>query len=230
MTGTPAWTYPPPPGRDAASLARGEFAGRLVRPALHAVFRLLLRIVFHYKVTGRRNIPKGPFVLVANHSGHPDAVALMAAVPLRRVNHTHPLAAQDYFFQKRWLGASLHLLLNALPFDRTAPADQAVADGKVLLADGRCVILFPEGTRSETGEIAPFRRGVGLLVAGTAIPVVPAFISGSRDILPKGSSRPRSGRLAVRIGEPVTYAREQADRDGAARIAADLEARVRGLA
>ncbi len=224
------WTYPPTPGRDAAGLARGEFFPRLFRPPAHVLFRILLRLLFRYRVHNRRAIPrKGPFILVANHSGHADAPALMAAIPLRRVNTTHPLAAADYFFRGRALGALVHFSLNALPIDRSVHADEALADGRTLLADGRGLILFPEGTRSTTGEIGPFKKGVGMLSAGTSIQVIPVYIEGSRNILPKGAKMPHFRRLRVILGTPIRYTNVAAAKEGWVQVAADLERRVRDL-
>lgn len=228
---TPPWQYERPT-ESAVDRARGDFWPRLWRPFVHLWFRILLRLVFRFRVVGRHHIPrKGPFILVANHSGHPDAVVLMAALPLRRVNTVHPLAAKDYFFRRRFIGVSVHALLNALPIDRRArSAKAAMADGLELLRDGRGVILFPEGTRSDTGEIAPFKTGVGLLLAGTQIPAIPAYIEGSREVLPKGALRPHLARLNVRIGAPITFEYEPQDVQGWRAVAEQLEQRVRDLA
>ncbi len=223
----PPWSYTQP-HETAADLARSDFFMRLWRPVLHVVVRLVFRVFFRFRVQGRWMV-QGPFVLVANHSGHPDALALMASIPLRRVNTTHPLAAQDYFWKRKWVGALVHGALNALPIDRTASATDAMKSGLDLLADGRGVILFPEGTRSETGAVAAFKKGVGLLVAGTSIPIVPAWIDGSRAVLPKGATRPRLAKLRVRLGAPLRFDQVPNDRDGWKQVAAEAQAAVEAL-
>lgn len=229
---TPAqadWTYDPPPRDNAEDLARSDFWPRLWRPLVHVVWRGILRLLFRFRVQGRRRIPDGPFVIVANHSGHIDAPSLMAAVPLRRVNTTHALAARDYFWRWRWTGALVHTVLNALPLDRTMRAEDALADAQALLAAGRSLILFPEGTRSTTGELGRFRQGIGHILAGTDVPVVPAAILGARDILPKGATWPRLKRLTIRLGRPVSYPDRHDTVEDWRAIAGDLEARVRSL-
>ncbi len=225
------WRYPAPPRGSAADLARSDFFPRLMRPLLQLVFRAIMRVAWSLRVDGRGRIPKkGPFVLVSNHAGHPDAPVLMASLRLGRVNSVHPLAAQDYFFKRRWIGALVHLFLNALPIDRSQRAPEALKDALDLLASGRGVILFPEGTRSTTGEIGSFRRGVGLLLAGKKHPAIPAYIEGSHKVLPKGAKRPHRHPLCVRIGEPVDFAHLPDTPESWQEIAQDLEDRVKGLA
>jgi hypothetical protein len=98
----PDWSYPPPPAMTATDLVLGDFWPRLFRPAMHLGLRALLGMAFELRIEHRQAIPDcGPFVIVANHASHVDTPALMAALPLHRVNDTHPLAADDYFFRRR---------------------------------------------------------------------------------------------------------------------------------
>ena len=99
------------------------------------------------------------------------------------------------------------------------------------LNEQACIyILFPEGTRSRDGAMAAFKPGLGCLVAGTSIPVVPCHIDGAFAAFPPGAKFPRACSIAVRIGAPLQFADASNDRTGWHAIAAWAETAVRGLA
>lgn len=225
------WEYPRPPTSSAADMARADFLLLALRPALHTLFRGALRAGWRYRVEGAQHVPRrGPFVLVANHASHADTPCALSALPLARVNDTHPLAADDYFFRAAWKGRVVHALFNALPLDRHSPAESAMKAALDLLAEGRGVVIFPEGTRSPDGAMRGFRRGVGMLLARKPYPAVPVHIAGAHDVLPKGRSWPGRGTLRVRVGSPVTFEAADDTREGWQQVASALEARVRTLA
>ena len=95
------------------------------------------------------------------------------------------------------------------------------------------LILYPEGTRSGSGEIQTFKKGAGLFAVELGVPVVPAHIGGARTILPKGKFLPRPGTVTVRFGEPIRFASSPFDHlpaRGLRKAAVELlEQRIREL-
>jgi len=73
------------------------------------------------------------------------------------------------------------------------------------------LILYPEGTRSSSGEMQAFKKGAGLFAVALGVPVVPAYIEGAHKILAKGKNLPRLGAVTVRFGEPVRFASDSSD-------------------
>ena len=188
--------------------------------------------VFHrLTVEGLERLPEPPFVLIANHSSHLDALSLAAAMPVRLVDRIHPIAAEDTFFTSFASSAFAALALNALPLRRkaTKPADLAMLRAR-LVEERLVYILFPEGTRSRTGEMAHFRPGIGALVAGTPVPVVPCYLDGAFAALPPDRRWPRFTQLQLHIGTSLSFMESANDRSGWLAIAARCEESVRGMA
>jgi 1-acyl-sn-glycerol-3-phosphate acyltransferase len=99
------------------------------------------------------------------------------------------------------------------------------------LIDGRSIyILFPEGTRSRDGTMHRFKAGIGRLVAGTEVPVVPCHIAGGFAALPPHRTLPRPRRLTLTIGTPLSFGDVSDDKAGWLRIAETSETAVRRLA
>lgn len=173
--------------------------------AFEAATRLFFRTWCPLRVTGLANIPASPFLLCANHTSHLDSLVLMLATG-ERFHRFALLAASDYFFGGNLLYRLLGLVLTLIPIDRAArPASfrktlNRCAD---FLHSGRALIVFPEGTRSVAGSMGPFKRGASVFCRRLDIPVLPARISGTDQVLPKGVRFPRRGPVFVDIGVAI---------------------------
>jgi 1-acyl-sn-glycerol-3-phosphate acyltransferase len=188
--------------------------------------------VYHrLEIIGRENLPtEGSFVMVANHCSHIDALCLLAALPLRKLHRAYPAAASDYFFTSAPRMAIATILINALPFRRTSHIRESLDLCRRLLENpGNILIIFPEGTRSPTGELGEFKPGVGSLLAGTKIPLVPCYIAGAFAAWPKQRTLPRPRHLRLMIGLPRTFESLRSGRLSAERITADMRQAIMEL-
>jgi 1-acyl-sn-glycerol-3-phosphate acyltransferase len=91
------------------------------------------------------------------------------------------------------------------------------------------LILFPEGARSRDGAMKPFKSGIGRIVAATSVPVIPCWIDGAFAAFPPGRWLPRPRKLVVRVGAPLTFADQPADREGCDAVAHRLREAVEAL-
>ena len=204
----------------------------VLRTVWTVCLRGFLRVYFRLTIEGRGRLPRtGRYVLVANHASHLDAVSLSAALPIRSIHRAFAVAAKDYFFSSFWRSLFSVIFINALPFDRKEQKRQSLelcAD--VLDISEHVLIMFPEGTRSATGEIQPFKRGIGILTAGTDRLVVPAYLDGAYAAWPKQAVFPRPKRVRLFIGQPMSFRNVARTDEGFARVAGEVETAVRQLA
>ncbi len=144
--------------------------------------------------------------MCANHASHMDSAMLMASTG-RRFHECGMVAAKDYFFDGPQ-GAYLSRLMNLVPVDREctrATLRDYVSQCRSFFDNGKQIlIVFPEGTRSMTGELQEFRRGAGILGVELGLPVVPVYVRGSFRAWPKGKSLIRPGRVSVHLGATLT--------------------------
>src|SRR6516225_7800127 len=195
------------------------------------IIRGLLHVFNQFEIIGHQNLRTNrSLIIVANHCSHIDTLCLLAALPLRKLHRAFPAAASDYFFQstpRLWVAA---VLVNALPFARQARVRQSLSLCRELLANpGTILIIFPEGTRSTTGEVGEFKSGIGALVAGRDVAVVPCFIDGSFQAWPKGKRFPRPRKVRLVIGTPRNYRDRGTDKTGICAIAVELRDAVNKL-
>lgn len=218
------------PGRVPALLGPARWA---VRSALAGFTRTYLSI----EVRGLENVPRaGAFLFVANHCSHLDSLVVRHV--LGGMCRVRAAGAADYFFRgpiSRFVSAHL---LEITPISRV---------GQPLYGLGRCLeylrasparpealLLFPEGTRSPTGSLQPFKVGVGLLAVESGAPVVPARIDGTHALMPRGKRWPRSGKVHICLGRPtrateVPFTGTPGSHSHFQAVTQHIQARVEGL-
>ena len=207
----------------------------LVQSGLHqlwwAAVRGHLAVCHRLEVHGRIHLPpQPPFVLVANHSSHLDALVLSSILSWRWRDRIFPIAAGDTFFETPVQTFFSALAMNALPMWRRKCGSHALEElRRKLVEDSGIYILFPEGTRSRNGEPGQFKPGLGMLVAGSNVPVVPARLGGAFEAWPAGQRLPRPGRIRVDIGPPLDFSSAPNTREGWSQVASRTEEAVRCL-
>jgi 1-acyl-sn-glycerol-3-phosphate acyltransferase len=195
---------------------------------LRAYFATCQRVI----VEGCEHLPAAPpFLVVANHASHLDTLVLACVLPLKLRNRAFPIAAGDTFFETPTVSLFAAGLINALPMWRKNAGRHAMEELRSRLVEEPCgYILFPEGTRSRTGEMGSFRTGVGMLIAQTQVPVIPCHLFGTFEALPAQRKIPRRANIRVRIGESLSFSHMANKRECWEEIARVLEGKVRALA
>jgi 1-acyl-sn-glycerol-3-phosphate acyltransferase len=196
-----------------------------------SLIRTFLRLYHRLQIEGAHHIPtRPPFVMISNHASHLDAMVLASPLSWRIRDQVFPIAAGDVFFQTPVISFFAAGMLNALPMWRKKAGAHALHQLRErLIAEPCSYILFPEGTRSRDGTMASFRAGLGMLVAGTKVPVVPCHLEGTHAALRPGQRIPRPHRIIFRIGEPILFDSLFDDRTGWEEVARRSEEAVRAL-
>ena len=174
---------------------------RLARPWV--VMRHVRRFCQPFSVDGREHLDgvTGPALIVANHCSHFDTAIVLSVLPPPLYDRTAVVAAADRFYTSTLKSAWLSLRYNAFPIERGGGSN-ALAYSEQLLRDRWSLLIFPEGTRSRTGEPLPFHPGPAILALRQRVPVLPIHIAGAGSILRPGTPRARPAPVHVRIGPP----------------------------
>jgi long-chain acyl-CoA synthetase len=168
--------------------------------------RLVYEQVLQSRVRGRRHVPaRAPFIVAANHLSHLDAGLVRTALG-RAGERLVILAAADYFFDTPIKRAFFSSFAGLLPVERGVTNAESLRRALEVLQRGSSVLVFPEGTRSRSGALQVFRRGVGYLALRAGVGVLPLHVD-THGALPPGSLTFKSRRVEARIGPFIAYER-----------------------
>ena len=176
-----------------------RFLIAVLRPVALGLCRMLFRIEFH----GVDNIPRdGACIIAPNHVTYADPIWITIPIK-RRVFYM----AWDKPFQIPVLGLMMRMF-GAFPVNLDVAADaSAQREANDLLRSGRALVIFPEGGRTKTGKLMPFKMGAFRLALAHGIPIVPVSIKGAERIWPVGRILPRPGKLTITYHPPFEVSR-----------------------
>ncbi|MEX2226399.1 MAG: 1-acyl-sn-glycerol-3-phosphate acyltransferase [Dehalococcoidia bacterium] len=147
---------------------------------------------------------KGGAIVIANHSSHFDTPVVLAALPERIRNRIIIAAAADKFYASRkkrtWWYSLFH---GTFPVARGGGVKQ-LEYPLSLLKRKWSLLIYPEGGRSKSGQVQRFKVGPTIMAMQAHVPVIPLYIEGLREVMPKGARKPRPASVSVRIGAPVS--------------------------
>lgn len=164
---------------------------------LAAFFWPMFSLLFRWRISGVENVPAGGAIIAPNHQSFFDIplVALVLALHGRR---THFMAKSELFRNPAFAWIIRNLL--AFPVRRGAPDRMAIRYAIERLKQGELVVIFPEGTRSKTGQLKEAEAGLSLIAARAVVPVVPVGIGGTRLMFSKEQFFPQ---VTICFGEPI---------------------------
>ncbi|MEK6648196.1 MAG: lysophospholipid acyltransferase family protein [Actinomycetota bacterium] len=180
---------------------------------LRAFLTPFLMILFRPKVTGLRNVPvNGPVIIASNHLSFSDSIFVPLVVP-RKVTF---LAKSEYFTSpgpKGLLKKLTFIALGQVPVDRSGGrrSEAALITGLKVLAQGNCLGIYPEGTRSPDGRLYKGRTGIARLAIESGAPIVPVAMFDTDKIQPSGKVIPKIMRVKMVFGEPIYLTGDSTD-------------------
>jgi len=170
---------------------------RLLWVVARAVFRITFVLAFRVRVFGQLNVPRrGGVLIVSNHQSYLDPILLSLGV-----ERSASFMARRTLFRNPVFGRLISAV-NAFPVTRGGLDIAAMREAVRRLRNGDCLVVFPEGTRTPDGKIAPLRWGILAIVERANAPIVPAVIEGAFEVWPRGST-PTTGEISVLYGSAI---------------------------
>lgn len=210
---------------------------RSLRPMVNGGVEMLKHVRrFQWTAHGLEHLDgiEPPVIFAANHMSHADTAAILGTLPRSLRSHTAVAAALDVFGSNdrnavaKVPNICLQYLVasgfHAFAFDRHGPPLRSIRTALQLVRNGWNLLLYPEGTRSRTGEMQEFKIGVGVLAKFSERPVVPIHVCGGDQVLPCAAFLPRPGDMHVQFGRAMRYSPSDTPHDFVHRLREQVQA------
>ncbi len=202
----PAWkdilrSEPEPGDKEKVGLRYG-ILDRLVILTCLGLVKAISKIFFRLRIEGIRNLPaKGPYIITPNHASYLDAFVVISALHARSFMDLYTIGLQKFFTGE--IREYFARLAHVIPIDPETNLTRALQMASFTLRNGKSLLIFPEGERSYDGALMEFKKGVGILSLELDVPVVPTYIKGTFEALPRGAALPNFRTIKVIFGKPL---------------------------
>ncbi|MBV9956855.1 MAG: AMP-binding protein, partial [Acidobacteria bacterium] len=198
-----------PPSEKRGSVEEEIYIPSLVRTVgnkgLDALQRVFYERFLHTKYEGQANIPVHTnFIVAPNHTSHLDMGLVKMALGEAGKDMV-ALAAADYFFDNKYKRAYMDNFTNLVPMERSGSLRQSLRHARSFLERGYNALIFPEGTRSMSGEMTEFKPIIGYLALTCRVGILPIYVYGTYEAMPKGSNLIKSRDIGARIGRYLSF-------------------------
>ena len=160
--------------------------------------------VLDTKIEGESNVPVHTnFIVAPNHASHIDTGLVKKALGKEAAEQTVAVAAADYWFDTKYKRAYMNNFTTLVPIERTGSLRQSLRHVMQILNEGYNALIFPEGGRQESGQIAEFKPIIGYLAMNNKIGILPIYLWGTYEAFPKGMTIPAKESIGAKIGAKI---------------------------
>ena len=160
--------------------------------------------VLDTRIEGEANVPQHTnFIVAPNHASHIDTGLVKKALGKDVAEQTVAVAAADYWFDTKYKRAYMNNFTTLIPIERTGSLRQSLRHVTEILKEGYNTLIFPEGTRTTTGEMSEFKPIIGYLALNEKVGILPIYIWGTYEAFPKGMTIPAQKSLGAKVGAKV---------------------------
>ncbi len=192
------------PSEDDLKTVSLEMPDSIVMPTLlaYSMLKVLFRLFFRLNARGKEYLPHDKnFIIAPNHVSYLDGFAVILSLPFSDFKNIYSLGLSDFF--TGFLKSRFAKIGHVIPIDSSLYLNKALQMSAYALNKGRSLCVFPEGGRSFDGNLMEFKKGIGILAVEMGVPVVPVYIEGTFQALPRDAALPRPKRITVTFGKPL---------------------------